>query len=340
MTWLSKAKNAVKSLFPDSLISTTLANSLLAQQSIKTLGYELGKQLAIQNLGPSKAIIANPIHIGLGAKCTTQADIESPWLWYWCQQLHIPVMYHRKIWELAYILQVMWENDMLKPGRRGIGFGCGQEPIPSILASRGVEITITDQDPGTAEQGGWISTAQHLGSLEQAFHAALVDRPTFDRLITVRYVDMNAINSDLEGYDFCWSTCAFEHLGSIKAGQDFVVNAMQVLKPGGLAVHTTEFNTNSDGATFESRDLVVFQQRHIEEIARRLRAQGHEPAPMDFAVGNGPIDSFIDLPPYADAMQGYMLARAEGDEVRMAHIRLSIAGLPSTCFGLWARKAL
>lgn len=328
----------MNSIVPHNPISVALQNASLAQLSVKTLGYELGKQIAAQNLGNAQTPIVAPIHIGLTSQCTTQADIESPWLWYWCQQLRIPVMYHRKIWELAYILQVMWENGMLEPGKKGLGFGCGQEPIPSILARQGVEVTITDQDPSTAEQGGWVSTDQHLGSLEHAFHADLVDREKFDRLITIRFVDMNAIDPGLSGYDFCWSTCAFEHLGSIKAGQDFVVNAMSVLKPGGIAVHTTELNLNNEGKTFESRDLVVFQQRHMEGIARRLVAQGDEPAPMDFAVGTGPIDSFIDLPPYSEAMRGYMHARESGDEQRMAHLRLSVAGHPSTCFGLWARK--
>lgn len=338
MAWRSLAKKVVKSVVPHNPISVALQDATHAHMSIKTLGYEMGKMIAAQNLGNSGAPIAAPIHVGFGSKCTTQADIESSWLWYWCQQLGIPVMYHRKIWELAYILQVMWENGMLEPGKRGLGFGCGQEPIPSVLANRGVEVTITDQDPGTAEQGGWISTDQHLGSLDQAFHEDLVDRATFDRMVTIKYVDMNAIDKDLRSYDFCWSTCAFEHLGSIKAGQDFVVNAMAVLKPGGIAVHTTELNSNNEGPTFESRDLVVFQQRHMEEIERRLRAQGDIPSSMDFSIGSGPIDSFIDLPPYSEAMRGYMHARESGDEQRMAHIRLSVAGHPSTCFGLWARK--
>lgn len=338
MAWRSKARELVRSIVPHNPVTLAMDNATLAQLSIKTLGYELGKQIAARNLAGATLPIAAPIHVGLTSKCTTQADLESPWLWYWCQQLRIPVMYHRKIWELAFILQVMWENGMLEPGKKGLGFGVGQEPIPSVLAGRGVEVTITDQDPGTAHQGGWVSTDQHLGSVDQAFHPELIDRSTFDRLVTVRYVDMTAINNDLRDYDFCWSTCAFEHLGSLQAGQDFVVNAMSVLKPGGIAVHTTELNSNNDGPTFESRDLVVFQQRHMESIAWRLEAQGDIPAAMDFSIGSGPIDSFIDLPPYSEAMRGYVHARESGDEQRMAHIRLSVAGHPSTCFGLWARR--
>src|SRR5690606_19636013 len=117
-----------------------------------------------------------------------------------------------------------------------------EEPIPSFLTSLGVSVTITDQAPANAERQGWMQTDQFTGSLDSVFRGDLVDRLTFNELAELRYVDMNAIDNDISGYDFCWSICAYEHLGSIKKGQDFVVNAMKVLKPGGIAVHTTEFN--------------------------------------------------------------------------------------------------
>jgi len=46
---------------------------------------------------------------------------------------------------------------------------------------------------------------------------------------------MNEIPRSFDNqYDYCWSVCAFEHLGSIQKGLDFVKNAMNVLKPGEL----------------------------------------------------------------------------------------------------------
>ena len=41
----------------------------------------------------------------------------------------------------------------------------------------------------------------------------------FDQLVTFRPVDMTAIPDDLAGFDFCWSSCALEHLGSLAAGR-------------------------------------------------------------------------------------------------------------------------
>ena len=109
---------------------------------------------------------------------------------------------------------------------------------------------------------------------------------------------MNAISEDLTGFDFVWSSCAFEHLGSIERGLAFVTRAMRCLKPGGIAVHTTEFNLSSNGPTVESRDLSVFRRQDIERLVRELEAAGHRVWPLNLNPGNGPVDRYVDVPPY------------------------------------------
>jgi SAM-dependent methyltransferase len=105
--------------------------------------------------------------------------------------------------------------------------------------------------------------------------------------IEFRHVDMKAIPLEFERkYDFCWSSCALEHLGSIANGLAFIEASLRTLKPGGLAVHTTELNLGS-GATVDNRDTVLYQAKHIEAFAEKLRAQGHEVAQSDFSRGNG-----------------------------------------------------
>jgi len=61
----------------------------------------------------------------------------------------------------------------------------------------------------------------------------------FKKNVEYRSVDMNDIPSDLKNYDFTWSACAFEHLGSIDSGLEFVCNQMKTLKNGGWAIHTS-----------------------------------------------------------------------------------------------------
>lgn len=302
--------------------------------NLKFQGYDLARQLVAERGAIEPA---PPRHVGLSSKPSTQADLESEWASTWLGTLKIPLIYHRKIWEYVYLLQALHEAGMLQEGRRGLGFGCGREPIASYLASRGPNLTITDLPLEDMARAGWARTNQHASDRDQAFYDHLVSYELFDARVAHRPVDMNAIPSDLRDYDFCWSLCALEHLGSIEQGLAFVENAMGTLKPGGVAVHTTEFNFLDDESTIEYGETVLFQRRHFEDVAERLTAAGHTVAPLDFFVGDKPLDRFIDMPPYpndyTDAMR-----RQWGDE--SSHLKLMVAEYACTCFGIivWRRN--
>jgi len=315
-------------------LALKLKNLDLISLNLKFFGFELANRLASSL--PSCA--GSPFRsAGLTSKPCTQADIESDWAAHWFGQLKIPRIYHRKLWELAFCLQALAENDMLRPGRRGLGFGCGEEPIASYLAAHGVYTTITDLAPDEAAAFGWRNTNQHLSETSTAFRPHLVDRERFDRHVSMRFVDMNAIPADLTGYDFCWSICALEHLGTIAKGMAFVENSLATLKPGGMAIHTTEFNFLDQKTTLDNWPTVLPQRRHFEELAERLRANGHIVAPLDFDVGARPLDRFIDIPPYPGDPGGRLeLFNAQFES---AHLKLSIDGFASTCFGLIIKKS-
>lgn len=318
-----------------SALAARLKDIELMALNIKYFGFDLARQLAA-SLPVRQNIGYNPV--GLGWKPSTQADLESEWCAYWCSQLGIPLVFHRKLWEFAYLLQALEENHMLKPGRRGLGFGCGEEPLASYLASRGVHALVTDLSEEDASAEGWKKTGQHLSALQSAYMPHLVAREVFDDLVSHHVVDMNAIPEDLGEFDFCWSICALEHLGSIAQAMDFVVNALTTLKPGGVAVHTTEFNFLSDEETIDNWPTVLPLRRHFEALAERLRGLGHEVTSLDFNVGDKPLDRFIDIPPYpGDPSRKLERMNAHGDST---HLKLSIDGFASTCFGMIIRKAL
>jgi len=299
--------------------------------NIKQMGYRLARDLAAA-LPPDRG--GEPSPVALKSSLSTQEAIASAWVAYWCGQLHIPVIYHRKIWELCYVLQSIYNADLIRQGSRGLGFGCGTEPIPSYLAAHGVFVTATDLAPARAASRGWIKGGQHT-SANEAFLDHLVGREQFDQQVSLRSVDMNAIPTDLTGFDFCWSICALEHLGSIRNGLAFVENSLRTLRPGGMAVHTTEFNIRDDGPTVDNWDTVAFQRKHLEALADRLEEQGHRVAPFDFSLGEGPLDKFIDLPPYNYDLPA-CLDEWLGPPV---HLKLTINGLVTTCAGLIIHKA-
>jgi SAM-dependent methyltransferase len=313
-------------------LNEAVRNIDLISLNVKSFGYDLARSLAE---ALPRRDVKDPGRIGLRSKPSTQADMEADWTAYWCAQLQIPVIFARKIWEYCYVLQALHEAGLLAEGVRGLGFGCGREPIPSYLASRGVSVTVTDQSTDEAVARGWATTGQHVDSLEQAFHPHLVTREAFDRLVSFRVADMNAIPAELSGFDFCWSICAMEHLGSIAAGLAFVENTLAALRPGGISIHTTEFNMLPDGPTIDNWPTVLFQRRHIEKLAERLRSRGHHVAEMDFDAGDKPMDRFIDLPPWgSDLPDDFSRWHADG-----AHLKLAIDGFPATCFGIVVTKA-
>lgn len=299
--------------------------------NLKFAGYELARTLAAHL--PERAS-TQPIKIPLYSKPSTQADMQSDWFAHWMMELKVPIIFHRKLWEYGYVLQSLWQLGALDAGKKGIGFGCGAEPMPSLLASYGVDTLVTDLAAEAQVDAGWTGTNQHTHSLDAVYHNHLVDRETFAKHVSLEYVDMRDINPTLKNYDFCWSICALEHLGTIKAGLDFVEASLSTLKPGGIAVHTTEFSYLSDGATIDNWPTVLFQRSHLIALGERLAAKGHKLAPLDFNVGQLPMDLFIDMPPYSGDWTEYQTQIYPPP----AHLKLSIDGFASTCFGLTIQK--
>src|SRR5208283_1999491 len=96
------------------------------------------------------------------------------------QTLQVQPVYHRKLWEQAFVLQALFEKNKLRAGQHGLGFGCGEEPLPSFFASKNLAVTVTDLDPQLARESGWVTTGQHASCLEKVFRSELVSREQFD----------------------------------------------------------------------------------------------------------------------------------------------------------------
>lgn len=239
----------------------------------------------------------------------------------WCAALDVVPAAHRKIWEFCFILAALEAQGILGPGSRGLGFGIGQEPLPAVFAKWGMNITATDAPMDVEATHGWATSGQHATGLEALNRPTIVPFKTLRERVEFRFVDMNAIPGDLHSYDFCWSSCALEHLGSLEHGLRFVEESLRTLRPGGCAVHTTEFNLTSNDATLESPSLSLYRKRDIEAVASRITAAGHCVLPLNFFPGYMEVDEHIDLPPYA-----------------LPHLKLDLAQYVTTSFGLVVRK--
>ena len=204
----------------------------------------------------------------------------------------------RKAWEWAAILEVLDSRGMLEKGRKGIGFAVGTEQLPSIMAKGGVKVLATDLSADETTDK-WTSTGQHAASLDALFHPFFVSRQVFDDQVAFQAVNMNHLE-DLpsEQFDFAWSSCALEHIGTLDDGLNFVVNCMRLLKPGGVAVHTTEYNVSSNDDTIAGGGDCIYRRQDIERLDGMLRLQSCGLERVDFDAGWHPNDLNFDRPPF------------------------------------------
>jgi len=250
-------------------------------------------------VGIDRPIVSPPREVPFTSAICQQAHFGYDQYRYWARALKDKPKFYRKQWEFVFIAQTLFERGFLAPGKKGLVFGAGQEPLPALFASFGVEILATDQGAEDAERTGWAASHQHTFDLSALNQLGICTDRMFRDLVSFRPVDMNAIPEALNGqFDFCWSACALEHLGSLEHGLAFIENSMRTLRSGGVAVHTTEFNLSSNEATLESPNCSFYRRRDIEDVITRLEQQGYEVSPVDWHVGEGFAERVVDLPPF------------------------------------------
>ncbi|WP_218062732.1 hypothetical protein [Komagataeibacter swingsii] len=234
------------------------------------------------------------------ADCSS-ADFQAKTFVDICRQIDKEPIYHRKLWEWVFIVHHLRKKGMLIPNKTGLVFGVGTEPLPSFFASLGVNVVATDAPPDVIVDSGWTQSNQYAESKKTLLNKNIIDEEKFDNLVSYRHCDMNNIDDSLKNFDFCWSSCCFEHLGSLQYGADFVINSVEkTLKLGGVACHTTEFNLSSDNNTIEHGPTVIYRRRDIKELAFKLRQRGHDVEEVVFSNNQSAIDSFVDIPPFHD----------------------------------------
>ncbi len=282
-----------------------------------------------EHVGKKQSVILNfddprpPRFDAVVSQASTAEQILEPTYALWCARLNEKPNFHRKLWEYNYILQALEQNHKLAPGMNGLGFGVGKDPIVAYMVRTGCKIIATDLDPESAYQAGWVETNQYSEKLLNLNERKICSDKALFNNVELRNVNMNSIPAELsqEQFDFVWSACAYEHLGSIEQGLQFVVNSMSCLKPGGIAVHTTELNVSSNDETLTTGGTVLFRKRDIEDLASRLRRLGYE-IDLNFHLGSQALDRFYDVPPYSE----------------FTHLKLELDRFITTSYGIIVKK--
>lgn len=211
-----------------------------------------------------------------------RSDFDTKWYIRWASELKQDEshkgnfeLHANKFWQNAIMAQILFEEDKLTSGSRGLVFGVGEERLPALFASYGVAITATDQDASKDKAKQWTNDqlAKGLASLNKL---SICDDKKFKSLVEFEPADMRRIAKKYKGsYDFVWSNCALGHLGTIKKGLQFIIDSSECLLPGGIAVHTTELNILSNEETLDNRDTVFFRLKDIRDVAVSLSEKGY-----------------------------------------------------------------
>jgi hypothetical protein len=247
-------------------------------------------------------------------KLCTFSDFNAPYFAKRVDELKESFATHRKLWEYVEMVQALDDLGMLEPGAEGLGFAVGNEPLSAYFASRGCQIVATDQGDGGRSAKYWKTDGMLCSELQNLNQRQICDQDKFSELVTYRDVDMNQIPDDLKKaqFDFTWSSCSFEHLGSLQKG----------LKPGGFAVHTTEFNCFSNDITLNEEHVVAYRKRDMEYLEGALRQSGSYLFPINYDLGTHQFDRDIDIAPYR----------------RSPHIKLQVDGHVLSSLLLVARR--
>lgn len=232
----------------------------------------------------------------LQSQLVTASQMESNEYKKWLAEMKEDNRYHRKQWEHIYILQALYENGLLVENKKGLGFGVGAESLPAIMAKNGCSVLATEINIENPNEQGWVTDRNLDQQMNAMNDRGICDDARFKSLVKFRDVNMNQIPEDLQGFDYTWSSCSLEHLGSLKHGEKFIFNSLKCLKPGGIAVHTTEY-TFFRNYTVDHASTVFYRKKDVLSIAESLVKEGHEIS-LNLFKGNRLLDWYIDVPPH------------------------------------------
>ena len=148
--------------------------------------------------------------------------------------------FHRKQWEFAQIFRALGALGVLKATARGLSMGSGEERLLYAVARHVGHLTVTDMYDTSSD---WDDA--RTDTPDRSLKAAAPFRIDPSRL-TARKMDMRALEFEDASFDFCYSSCAIEHIGQDEDFRAHLREVRRVLKDGGVYVLTTEFHYGED----------------------------------------------------------------------------------------------
>ena len=208
------------------------------------------------------------------AKLCDALDFFRPEVIDWIRAVGEEPRLHNKQWEYAQVLEA--RKRYAPNAKRLVGLGCGIDAIIPKLAETAELVTATDL---YGRPGAWKAAQQR----PDEFYPQVKN-------LRVHPMNMRQIDLPRGAFDFVWSLCAVEHVGSADDVIDTVRQAGELLAPGGVMAITTEF-------TFAKRPFYAPARPSgtmyfDATMLRRLYTETglHFVEPMDLRVSTHPMN--------------------------------------------------
>ncbi|HEX9658524.1 MAG TPA: class I SAM-dependent methyltransferase [Bacteroidota bacterium] len=236
------------------------------------------------------------------------------------QQLRETPRFHRKQWEFASIFRALKHNGKLHSKSKGLSVGGGVERLLYSIAPHVGSLLVTDLYD---EQTTWDCART---SDPEVFVKSQKPFPVDDQNISVKRMDMRSLDLENETFDFCYSTCAVEHIGHHDDFLRHFNEVARVLKQNGLYVMTTEVSYNNE--VIHDDHNYVFT---LEFMGKILDESDLEPIGM-FDASISPHRINRPLPSNLGDLNSFHPATLAEDIIREGpHLQLLRGKHPFTC---------
>ncbi|MDH4063893.1 MAG: class I SAM-dependent methyltransferase [Acidobacteriota bacterium] len=242
-------------------------------------------------------------------------------------ELEEELRFHRKQWEFAQIYRALQVLGYLNATSRGLSMGSGEERLLYSVARRAGHLTVTDLYGASST---WdCAQTDHPGRSLEAAAPFAVEPSRF----TARRMDMRMLEFEDASFDFCYSSCAIEHIGDYDDFLRHLKEVRRVLKDDGIYVLTTEFHYGED--VIPAPHNYYFSSGFLHELVRAaafVTLDGVDGS-LSPHVLNRPVPaSLSDLcADPSDAVTDMLLKAAP-------HVQLLTGGLPFSSMSLVLRK--
>ncbi|HEY7751690.1 MAG TPA: class I SAM-dependent methyltransferase [Ignavibacteriaceae bacterium] len=178
-------------------------------------------------------------------------------------ELKESVRFHRKQWEFAMIFLALKKYGFLSADKIGLSVGGGNERVLYSISNYVKKLIVTDlYDENTS----W-DCARTGDPTEFILNSKPFD--VNESKISAMRMDMRNLQFDDNTFDFCYSSCAVEHIGDF---DDFVQHFDEVyrcLKEDGIYVFTTEFQFGD--TTIKDPNNYIFSPDYLEKILNTIK---------------------------------------------------------------------